>query len=82
MKICGTHPHHHQQDPDHMDGWIHETPIFSEQMHQYRRQQEEQNIAELHSNNGKNIIKLQFSLSELNAHIINTRNHNNILIIN
>jgi len=81
MKISRTHPHHHQQDPDHMDGWIHKTAIFSEQMHQQRRQQEEENIAELHNHNGR-IIKLQFSLFELNAYTVNTKNHNNNSIIN
>ena len=64
-----------------MDGWIHKTAIFSEQMHQHRRQQEEENIAELHNQKGK-IIKVQFSLFELNAYTINTKNHKNNSIIN
>ena len=64
-----------------MDGWIHKTAIFSEQMHQHRRQQEEENIAELHNHNGR-IIKPQFSLFELNAYTVNTKNHNNSIINN
>jgi len=64
-----------------MDGWIHKTAIFSEQMHQHGRQQEEENIAELRNHNGR-IIKLQFSLFELNAYTVNTKNHNNNSIIN
>lgn len=61
-----------------MDGWIYKTAIFSEQMHQHRRQQEEENIAELHNQ----IIKLQFSFSEMNAYTVNTKNHNYNSIIN
>jgi len=64
-----------------MDGWIHKTAVFSEQMHQHRRQQEEENIAELHNHNGRK-IKLQFSLFELNAYTVNTKNRNNNSIIN
>lgn len=72
MEICRAHPYHHQQDPDHMDRRIHKPAVFSEEMNQHRRQQEEQNIAELHNHNDK-IVQIQCLQYELKDHTVNTK---------
>lgn len=63
MEIRRTEAHNDQQRPNHVDARIDEVAIVPEQMHQQRRQQQEQDVAKLfaerceHKTMRKNFVK-------------------------